>query len=315
MKKYTLYKILVASVFILFFTSAIAQDAATDDSDDSQLMEKKGFHFGFFIGPYWANKYTANLYNGYGLDANGGQNEFSNSLMYRNIVDYYGGGYGQVDQIAQALGVDPQNGGTGNTWHFSESDMPQNMHYTIAFLVGLNGRYSVDKKSAILLNVNATKLKVAGNFTIETDVNPNQNQLNAGVNTFDIVGGEQRMMFQFGYNRILGDNKRLNFFMEGGLNATLAKFDKNYIQIKNLKIDLTTVYIPPGSSQYPSTVYFPNHIGIGFGAFGGAGFNITMSPKWTVQLLYTITYDKINIGINPLYKLQHQAGIRCYYNF
>jgi hypothetical protein len=314
MKKYYLYQSLVAVVLLICSIGAFAQESSSDD--ESESMEKKGMHFGFFIGPYWANAYTASLYNGYGLDVNGAQNEFANSLMYNKIMFEYGGGNGQVDQIAQALGVDPQAAGS-NTWHFGENDMPQDMRYSIAFLVGLNGRYSTDKKNAIILNVNASKLKITGHFTIETDVPLNQNQLSGGqyINTFDITGSEQRMMFQFGYSRIMGDNKRFNFFMEGGLNATLAKFDKNNIKIKNLTIDLTTAYIIPNSGAPTTTTYFPKKIGIGFGAFASAGFNITMSPKWTVQLLYSPTYDKINIGINPVYKLQHAAGVRAYYNF
>lgn len=320
MKSKNIYKIIAAFLVVFNCYTAHAQDNTSDNTDDSQLREKKGFHFGFFVGPYWANKYTANLYNGYGMDVNGNYNEFSSSLMFNKIINEYGGGYGQTDQIAAVLGVDPASTGS-NTWHFNENDMPQNMHYTIAFLVGLNARYSVDKKTAILLNVNGSKLKVNGNFTIETDVPINQNQVNGAynVNTFSIIGGEQRLMFQFGLNRIMGDNKRLNFFMEGGLNATLAKFDKNYIVINGkggtLTIDLTTAYVAPNSGGIAYQVYFPHHIGISFGAFASAGFNITMSPKWTVQLLYSPTYDKINIGPSPVYKLQNAAGIRGYYNF
>ncbi len=317
MKTKNIFKLLTLLLVVFSFFNTKAQESTTDDNDDSPIMEKKGFHVGFIVGPYWANKYTANLYNGYGLDVNGAQNEFANSLMFNKIINEYGGGYGQVDQIAQVLGVDPASTGS-NTWHFNESDMPQNMHYTINFMVGLNFRYSMDKKSAILLNVNASKLKVNGNFTIETDNPINQNQVNGAynVNTFSIIGGEQRMMFQFGFSRILGDNKRLNIFMEGGLNATLAKFDKNYISIKSLTIDLTTVYIPPNSGGYPSQVYFPKHIGIGFGAFANAGCNITISPKWTIQLpVLSATYDKINIGANPLYKFQYSVGLRGYRNF
>ena len=315
MKLLNINRTLAALLIILSGFNLIAQDDNNGDDDtESKSMEKKGFHFGLFVGPYWANKSTAWLYDGHGLDAYGNENEFSNSLIYNKIINEYGGGYGQPDQIAQALGVDPSNSG-GNTWHFTESDMPQNMHYTINFLVGLNMRYSVDKKSAIILNLNASKLKLNGNFTITTDANPSQNQLAPTVNTFSIIGQEQLMIFQFVYNRIIGNNKRLNFFLEGGLNATLAKFDKNFIQINNLTIDLTTGYIPPGSGVYPYQVYFPKHIGIGFGAFASGGLNITMSPKWTVQLLYSPTYDKVNLGPSPSYKFQHACGFRGYYNF
>ena len=38
--------------------------------------------------------------------------------------------------------------------------------------------------------------------------------------------------------------EKINFIVEGGLNATFAKFDKNAIQINSLTIDLTTYYDP-----------------------------------------------------------------------
>jgi hypothetical protein len=305
------YKYLILLLLTVTCIKLNAQD--TDSDDDSNKPQRKGFHFGLSIGPYWANKYTASLYDGYGLDADGNRNEFQNSLMYQKIVNEYGGGNGYTDRIAQELKCDPQ------TWKFDESDMPVNMRYNIAFMVGLCARYATDNQNAIIINVNAEKIKVTGNFTIETPVNPNSNQLNNGVNTCAIAGSEQRMQIQFGYCRILGDRPRGNFFVEFGLNATLAKFDKNQIQVGSLIIDLTSPAAIPGTYTPYATGYttLEAHYlrGIGFGAFGVLGYNLTITKKWTVQLMYDPTYEKVNIGLNPRYRFNHACGIRMYYNF
>jgi hypothetical protein len=287
--------------------NAICQDTNDDDNDNpGKKQSAAGFHVGLYVGTLFPSNYTASMYDGYGFDIDGNKNNFENSFMYQKIVNQYGGGYGGPDQIAQALGVTPYTG-----WTFNESDMPVNMRYAIAFDVGLNTRYSVkNSKSSIILNVNASKLTINGNFTIVETAQPNTTQVNNTIQTFGIKGGEQRLIFQFGYNRIMGDNENLNFMMEGGLLGTLAKFDKNQILINNLLIDLTTYYYQPG---YPSNMT-KKPIGFGLGAFAGMGVNLSMNKKCTVQLLYSPTYEKINMGVDPRYKVQNAIGFRAYYN-
>ncbi|OFY82667.1 MAG: hypothetical protein A3F72_02300 [Bacteroidetes bacterium RIFCSPLOWO2_12_FULL_35_15] len=301
----------IATLLILFLNTSII--SAQENTDNEIPVKSKGFHFGLYVGSYFANKYTANLYDGYGYDIDGKRNNFINSFMYNKIILEYGGGYsGTVDQVAQALNVDP------GAWTFNESDMPTNLKYTPAFLLGLQSRYTVDKKNAILINVNATKLNVSANFTITTTPPTGSTQINKSIRTFAIRGEEQRLMFQFGYNRILGDNEKVNFYVEGGLNITLAKFSKNDILINNettptvLHIDLTESY----SSINGYNAYVTKKpIGTGFGLFSGLGINFSMSPSWTVQLGYNPSFERINIGENPRLKFQHAIGIRAYYKF
>jgi hypothetical protein len=299
-------KIKISIAFLILISSTIAFSQESSDTDAPVNNEsKKGFHVGLYVGSYFANKYTAGLYDGYGFDIDGNKNSFENSFMYNKIINQYGGqAYsGQVDQIANELKVDQYTG-----WTFNQTDMPTDMHYNPAFMVGLNTRYSVDNKNAILFNVNAAKLAISGHFTIMT-----AKRFQSGhdsVNTFNIRGGEQRLQLQFGYQRILGSNEKINFVVEGGMNMTLAKFDKNEILINNLKIDLvsynnTAYYATPGPVKKP--------IGVGFGLFAGAGAIITMSPKWTVELIYNPTYEGIKLGANPRLKWQQGVGLRAYY--
>ncbi len=302
---------------LLFFDSvnATAQDEEreiTDTITTKYVYSTKGFHAGLYVGAFWANQNTAYLFDGYGFDENGQRNTFANSILYNQIVNVYGGGYGGIDYIAQLLNVNHSD------WFFNEQDMPINLRYTTTYLVGLNTRYQIHKKASILLNINASKLIVNGRFTIRSSSPNNGLQAQSKVNEFTITGAEQRLMFQLGYQRILGNNEKLNFMVEGGLNIILSKAQKNQAILSsdqnggsnNFTIDLMNVYNQPPYNFY-SAKYL---IGAGIGAVGGIGLHLTFNPKYTIQLLYNPSYDRISLGYNPEFKLQHGVGLRIYYN-
>ena len=309
MKKPYVLKASSLLLSVLIAVNAFAQDDMGNSANQADLQDTKGFHFGLYIGGLFANQYTANLYDGYGFDVDGKKNNWDNSFMNQKINLQYGGkAYsGQTDYIAQELKVDP------GTWTFSEIDMQQIiMRYTPAFSVGLTGRYTVDTKNAILINVNASKLNISGSFNIHTmpSNSGSNNQTTKTLQPFPIKGSEQRLIMQLGYQHLFGDGP-INFLLEGGLHATLTKFDKNVVQINNLTIDLTSY---ANSVYFASATPFKRPVGIGFGAFGGMGVNLSMNPKATIQLVYSPTYEKINIGENPQHKLQNSIGIRLYYS-
>jgi hypothetical protein len=267
-------------------------------------QSERGFHAGFSIGALFANNYSAALYDGYGFDRAGNRNDFSHSFMYEKIINQYGGGYGQQDQIATALNVNP------GEWKFDQSDMPFNMNYTVAIQFGLQTKYSLNKNEAILFNALASKLAVTGNFTITTTNSLPNGSLSGNIRTFPILGGEQRLVLQTGYQRILGDDPTFNLFIEAGPSLTLVKFDKNQVKINNLLIDLTSGYSQPNYVTPGARIL----TGFGMGAFAGIGLNINTNSKWTAQLLYSPSYELINIGVGPAYTLQNSLGLRAYYN-
>lgn len=290
---------------LIFCSASFSQD---DEAPTPVSKTKRGFHAGLFVGTLFANKYTASLYDGYGFDLGGHKNNFDNSAMQRKIVVEYGGNHGaQPDRIAQSLNVNSTD------WQFTESDMPINLKYNVAFLLGLNTRYCINNKNAIILNVNAAKLSVTGSFTI-TLLTSSINATTPGYQnfkTFTIIGAEQRLLFQLGYQYIFGDSEDpFNFFVEGGLACSLAKYDKNQIIINSLQIDLRVYYDQLGYQTFRAK----NMTGVGFGAFGGFGLNLSASQKWTIQLLYAPSLENINIGEYSKETLQHAVGLRAYYN-
>lgn len=313
-----LYHILILIVGLTtLHLHAQEYEPSEEDSTSLTAIVKKGFHAGIYVGAYWANKSTAYLYDGYGFDQNGQRNSFTNSVLYNQIVNVYGSGNGGTDYIAQLLNVNPGD------WYFNEQDMPINLRYTTTYLIGLNTRYRINKKESITLNAYGTKLAVNGKFTISSVTSTNfgsGSSSQARINEFTIVGAEQRLMFQLGYQRILGDNEKLNFMVEGGLNIILAKAQKNQailtssnpnLSQNSITIDLMNIYNLPPYNFYTSKYM----TGVGIGFFGGFGLNLNINPRYSIQLLYSPSFDRISLGYEPKFKLQHGVGLRVYYNF
>lgn len=306
--------IILLMCFSLPFAKAWAQDEWPEgDSSVALSNPHKGFHAGLFLGGFWANAQTAYIYDGYGFDENGQRNSFNNSILYNQIVNVYGNG--NNDLIAQLLNVNHTD------WQFTQNDMPVNLRYTTTYLVGFNTRYQLDRKQNIMININGTKLSVNGKFTITTNNNSGGYQTPGAasrIHEFTIVGAEQRLMFQFGYQRILGKNEKINFVLEGGFSIIMSKAQKNQALLfssqnngaYNLAIDLMGIYNTAPYNYY-SARYL---IGVGVGAFGGLGLNFNLNPRYSVQLLYTPSYDRIALGYAPEFKMQHGCGLRVYYN-
>jgi hypothetical protein len=301
-----LCKNLIPFLFLLSFPVIAKAQEEMDNLDDTEitgLQSVKGFHFGFNLGAYFPNKYPAGLYDGYGFDINGNKNTFINSLMYRKIVVESGGQNGNGDLIAEQLGVQ------AGQWHFFESNMPVDLEYKTGFLLGIHANYGFSKRESFIFNFNYTKLTITGNFTIETVPPIGSNQLYETIHNFPLRGKEDRTFIQLGYSRIFGNNKVINPVVEGGFSVNYAGMTKYFIQINDLTLDLTTF-----NNVYGYTDYKPEeYTGWGFGVFAGLGTYIRVSKKYTAQVLYSPSYDKINIGLEPKAQLQNAFSIRIYY--
>ncbi len=304
--------LLLCSLICISATSpTLAQDLGPEhyDEDGNLIADRKktGFFTGVYVGSYFPNSNSASLYDGYGFDYEENRNAYENSWMYEKIVKQYGNvDEGHPDYIAQALGVQ------AGQWNFDESDMPSNMRYKTAFAVGLTGRYTLDRKNAILFNINGSILKAAGNFTITSLVQlPGATQINSSIVTCNISGEEQRLLFEAGYQRLFGESEAMNFFVEGGLHATLAQFISSEILINDLFINLYDDYYNSVTGYTFDTGTKP--VGLGFGAFAGGGLNIDTQSRWAVQLVYNLLLENIRIGYDQKITPSQMVGLRAYF--
>lgn len=286
--------------------TCFAQDEEEGGSDTKSSKRSK-LRVGLYVGTMFPAGSSASFYDGWGYDMYGNRNDFSNSFMNRSINYSYGGNFsGQHDYVADALGV------SHGDWTFDESDMPSDLKYSIAFVLGAHAGFSIDGKNSIVFNFSSAKLIVNGAFTI-TVVNTSPQPQQPGyqdIRTFGIEGSEQRSVFQLGYQRVFGEEGGFNFFAEGGAVCTVSKFLKNQIAINSLVIDLGSYYSQPQYGEFRKE----NLSGTGFGAWAGCGFTTGSDARTILQFVYNPSLEVIAIGQNPPLSLQHYIGLRFYYN-
>lgn len=273
----------------------------------SHAQQKKGFKIGLYVGAFFANDITATLYDGYGYDLEGNKNNFENSYMNRKINYEYSGASGIPDRIAPELGL-----ANSNEWvRITEKDMPINMQYTTAFMIGLPVRYNLNKTSSLLFNLQTSRIAATGNFTIETIPSTNlsgNNWSSQNIRTFPIIGTEQRFAFHAGLQQYLTHNEIFNFFVEAGPVFNMIKVVNNKAIINNLQIDLTRYYDITDIEIFRAR----NMSAVDFGFFAGAGINLNTSSDWVVQVLYNPSLERIGIGENPGPHFQNSIGLRMY---
>jgi hypothetical protein len=313
MQKITLLSYLLVTVFIIGFVSDTSaqrnkeyEDDADREADNYWAADgRKGLYAGIYLGAFFSNPYSARLYDGYGFDLDGNPNSFANSFMNRKINFELSNTAFGGDQVAEQLGVQP------GEWNFDESDMPTNLKYNIAFAFGLQGRYHLNNNDVFLFNMNFMRLTVNGQYTITTTSSAPVGEFlpQNAIRTFGIRGEEQRIMFQIGYQRILGNNATFNWLIEAGVDLTLSKFERNEAQLGNLIIDLTTFYNQFGFQDIAAR----NLTGAAVGAFAGFGGQVEAGEKWVLQLVYNPLFQKVALGSDTKYGLHHSIGLRAIY--
>lgn len=291
---------------VIFLSFSIAMDA---QEEEEQIVKPEksdtiqGIYFGLNLGTYFSNKYTANEYNGLGYNNFTGiknfdidQSDLANTLGVNNpsLNPNY-------NQVMQAIGG----------YNFVLEELPNNMRYTVGFLVGLHVSYYFNPSNSILLNVNAIKLTSTDQFTLRlTDLSPTADpSQNRERQLFAIVGKEQRIQFLLGYQKVLGTPAVVNPYIELGGNMTLVKFDKNEIQINNFITDITTDY------DFSSNVATLSRIqtGAGFGGFASLGLQIKLGDRFGLNFGYIASVEKIALGLDQKHKLQNTIMLRAIY--
>ena len=300
------FSALLLVLLVLARGTCVAQDDEETGSDRSTSKRSK-LRVGLYVGTLFPASSSASIYDGWGYDIYGNRNDFSNSFMNRSINYVYGGNVtGQHDYIADALGV------SHGEWTFDESDMPSDITYSIAFVLGAHAGFSIDGKNSIVFNFSSAKLTTNGAFTITVINTSPQSQLPGyqDIRTFGIEGSEQRSVFQLGLQHIFGEEGGFNFFAEGGAVCTVSKFLKNQIAINSLTIDLGNYYSQPQYGEFRKK----NLLGTGFGVWTGCGFTSGSDARTIFQFVYNPSMEVIAIRENSSFSLQHYIGVRIYYN-
>ncbi|MBU0486329.1 MAG: hypothetical protein KKA07_08215 [Bacteroidetes bacterium] len=250
--------------------------------NEEEEPDLTGFYIGGNIGFYFANKVTASYYNGRGVNnVDSVLNDRGSTIISQNHK-----------AIKEALG--------GYDFQFNPEDLPLDMKYDPSINIGFFMKYNTTNNSGFFLLFNYTKLQAIGGFNIEVDMY-NNGFSEPVYEQCNIYGVEERINFDFGYNRSFQIDKTAAFFLEGGLNINDTKLLHNKIQVAGLEFEITNPYY---------SMYNLQQGGMGAGVFVGAGFNLNFNNIFSLDPGVTCYLTRINMGDETPYRPNFTAFIR-----
>lgn len=245
----------------------------------------RGLTFGLNLGSYFGNAKTANIYNGSG--------PFAGFINNAAMIRWY--------SIPERIGMDGpfalsndvreiQTYYNTQSYWFNADYAPTNMRYNPAMYVGLNLKYNFNRYAAIIMNMNATKLKAVGQFTMQITPSSQNNQFNSGTQLLSVAGEEQRFNMNLGCRQgwMMGDYS--NFFVQVGGSMLGTKWMRNYALVAERQFDLITQGYVAGQTSIQAT---PN-TGVGFGAFIETGVEFWIG-KYSFDLGIGFSREKVII--------------------
>lgn len=266
------------------FQPDTVQETRVQDEPAEATMK---LDYGLNIGFYSADKSTANYYNGSGaFTGTGKQGTLEQIIGPSNSFNY--------PRIRQDIGYD-----------FELHGLPTSMSYNPAMLVGLFATLQLNPKIAIMAESNFVRLKTQDQFTIKLARFSSIEGDNIERHT--ISGTEERIDVRLGIQyTFISAKSYIHPFIEAGLTATDTKAKDNKARIGN---NTYSIYFS-GTSQY-----FPERdFGIGIGGHATVGLKMAVNEQFKLSIGYSGHYNKINLGNNDDYGLQHSLFVRLNLN-
>ena len=270
------------------YSKSISAYSNVSDYDDEEMEEDSiwGLSFGLNLGAYFGNPKTASVYNGGG--------PFEGYINDAAMISWY--------SIPDRIGMEGPFQNDPNTvnvikefyntqyYDFNSDYASTNMRYNPAMYVGLNVKWNFNRYAALVMNMNAAKLKAVGQFTMQVTPSSQNNQFNAGTQLLSVAGEEQRFNLNLGYRQgwMMGDMS--NFFVQVGGSMLGTKWMRNYALVANREFDLITQQFVQGQQTLAST---PN-TGVGFGAYIETGIEFWIG-KYSFDLGFGFSRDKVII--------------------
>ncbi len=262
---------LFKTVVLTALTGAVSFSGGSYAQDDSSYGMNP-FFIGVKAGGYFANKKSAEVYNGF---YSGGMERVLSTQFYRD----------QIDQELQY------------SWGLSE--FPENLRYTAALQLGATVGYNVAESFALYADVDIINLKVQDFITFAID-DPNNGSPEPTYEAMPILGEEKRLNINLGFQNYLGFENNTYPYWSMGVNVTSTRFENNTIKIRNL----SPIYI--GDPLWIGTVNPNNGTvveqtgrtrpgGVGYGGFGGFGIKFKFNEEIIFDVGYNIIYTTIKL--------------------
>ena len=220
-----------------------------------------GWFIGINFGSYFANKYTANFYNGSGIN-NLQTAIIDNSLNKQSIINNF----------------------NGKNFGYDSTSLSQNMKYDAAICIGFHLRKLYKNQTSIFFETNYSKLKTSDVVILQI-YDPSVQISEPVTKEAPITGQEERIDLSIGIQKTI-TLKKVSPFMAIGININNVRYIKSLIQIDALQFSL----------QNPSYSYYNmKQGGIGFGVFSNLGIEAKFNKDVIMSLGANLSYKKINM--------------------
>ena len=197
--------------------------------------------------------------------------------------------------------------------------MPGTMRYSPSFMVGGHLRYMFNADFGVFAEINVTNPVTVGEFTIQTFGSSNVPGQQNPLQRFQIRGEEQRQIINLGAHQVIGrkamertgKSTTILPYVDVGVNTTFVKFDENFISLGEFiqPVDLTIFFNQLGIPQDEARIL----TGVGLGAFGGAGGQIQLGNKFTIDIGYIASFEQIKLGEMNERNFQHIFVLKAIY--
>lgn len=267
----------------LFCLMVISSTLSGQDNDLWEFPERSGLVFGINIGGYFANKGSANFYNGTATwDINDVQAQMY-SIEERLFLN---------DQVVQQV----TNLIAAEAYTIPFDSPPAAMRYNPSLSVGFRLGYRFNNENGIFLDANFTSLKAADKFTLVTNLIPNPAEGTSDTRLYNIIGEEDRMSICLGYRAGIVINEMMNWYVEGGGTMLATRVNENYLEIEGTTFDLMI-----GAQFGPNFLNTPNSnlTAVGFGFYAGTGVEAFFDEKYEIDLGLRMMRDQVTLGGPP----------------
>jgi hypothetical protein len=312
MKKY-LFLLLI--IQLLAAGSMLAQNKPTDKNKNKKNEKRTNYQeqeeweepdtirrweFGLNFAAYFANKYSANYYNGTPGNINNVNYILKNKYWYNDIYKALNASDTVVVQQDKTMGTD---------------GYPRDMHYSIVFSGGLFLRMNLDKKNALFLEANYARLTAADVLVLEVD--PQNQYLRPPIlYSQPIVGKEGRVMIDFGYQRSYRLKSKIFFFVQGAATMCYTQVIKSFFEVGGVEYSMINIYgdigYVPGASSQTFNVY---QNAFGFGGYLGIGAGIPLTQAFGLEPGFFMHFYPTNLTGYKDFKPSFGINLRLMINF
>lgn len=249
-----------------------------DDFEEEEEETRRGVIFGLNFGAYFANKASANFYNGNCLYTLGDNVAVCNDIETRLNLGI------TAQQVQNDLGI--------QSFTIPADASPEAMRYNPGLLIGFRFGYRLNNENAFICDVNYVNLKAADKFSLTTNLTPDNGQGTADIRLFNIIGEEDRLNLSLGYRTGLMINDNSNWFFGAGGSMVSTRLNTNYLEIEGRTYDLWVNFIGPNNFNGPNG----NLTATGFGWYGETGVEAFFDERFEANVGIRFSKDKIVMG-------------------